>query len=175
MVLKEIIKNIPEVAKPTEKKVDFNTKLKWTLIVLGFYFTLYNITLYGLSNNALARFEFLSHILGTSFGSIISLGVGPIVTSSIILQLLTGSGILGIDTKSPEGRKLFQGLQRIGVIFFIIFEAIIFVLMRGLEAAPGYEGIVIFQLFLGGSCPSVIYRIISIHWNRWFKLPCRLF
>jgi preprotein translocase subunit SecY len=150
MVLKQIIHNIPEVTKPVEKKVDFNTKLKWTLIVLGFFFILYNITLYGLSNNALERFEFLSAILGTSFGSIISLGIGPIVTSSIILQLLSGSGILSIDTKTEEGKKVFQGLQRIGVLFFIVFEAIVFVLMRGLEAVPGYEGIVIFQLILGG-------------------------
>lgn len=150
MVLKQIIKNIPEVKKPVEKKLDFNTKLKWTLIVLGFYFILYNITLYGLSNNALERFDFLSAILGTSFGSIISLGIGPIVTSSIILQLLTGSGILNLDTKSEEGKKLFQGLQRIGVIFFIVFESIIFVMMRGLEAVQGYEGVVIFQLILGG-------------------------
>jgi preprotein translocase subunit SecY len=150
MVLRQIIKNLPEIKSPVEKKVDFNTKLKWTLIILGFYFILYNITLYGLSNNALERFEFLSAILGTSFGSIISLGIGPIVTSSIILQLLTGSGILNIDTKTEEGKKFFQGLQKIGVVFFIIFEAIVFVLMRGLEAVPGYEGIVIFQLILGG-------------------------
>jgi preprotein translocase subunit SecY len=150
MVLKQLIYNFPEIRKPVEKKVDFNTKLKWTLIVLGFYFVLYNITLYGLSNNALSRFEFLQAVLGTSFGSIISLGIGPIVTSSIILQLLVGSGILSIDTKTEEGKKLFQGIQKIGVIFFIIFEAIIFVIMRGLEAVPGYEGIVIFQLILGG-------------------------
>tara|TARA_Y100000034_G_C6865423_1_gene394377 strand:- start:29 stop:1414 length:1386 start_codon:yes stop_codon:yes gene_type:complete len=150
MVLKQIIHNLPEIKKPVEKKVDFNTKLKWTLIILGFYFVMYNITLYGLSSNALSRFEFLQVALGTSFGSIISLGIGPIVTSSIILQLLVGSGILSIDTKSEEGKKLFQGIQKVGVLFFIIFEAIVFVLMRGLEAVPGYEGIVIFQLILGG-------------------------
>ncbi|MDP4039329.1 MAG: preprotein translocase subunit SecY [Candidatus Pacearchaeota archaeon] len=150
MALKEIISLIPEVKKPSEKKVSFNVKLKWTLIILGVYFVLYNITLYGLSNNALERFDFLSVILGTSFGSIISLGIGPIVTSSIILQLLAGSGILSIDTKTPEGKKMFQGLQKVGVLFFIIFEAFVFVLMRGLEASAGFAGIVIFQLILGG-------------------------
>ncbi len=150
MVLKNIIQNLPEVRKPTEKKLGFNVKLKWTLIILGFYYILYNITLYGLSRNALERFEFLSVVLGADFGAIISLGIGPIVTSSIILQLLVGSGILSIDTKTEEGKKLFQGVQKIGVLFFIIFEAAVFVLMRGLEANPGYEMIVIFQLILGG-------------------------
>ena len=150
MVLKTIIHNLPEVKKPSEKKVSFNVKLKWTLIVLGAFFILYNIPLYGLSTNALQRFEFLAAILGTDFGSIISLGIGPIVTSSIILQLLAGSGILSIDTKTEEGKKLFQGIQKIGVFFFVIFESIVFVLMKGLEATQGYEKVVIFQLILGG-------------------------
>ncbi len=150
MVLKTIIKYIPEVKKPAEKKVSFNTKLKWTLIILGAFFVLANITLYGLSSNALGRFEYLAIILGTDFGSIISLGIGPIVMSSIILQLLVGSGILNIDTKTDDGRMLFQGIQKIGVLFFIVFEAMVYVLMRGLEASPGYAGIVIVQLMLGG-------------------------
>lgn len=150
MALKDIIGIIPEVKSPSEKKVSFNIKLKWTLIVLGFFFVLYNIPLYALSSNAFQRFEFLAVILGTDFGSIISLGIGPIVTSSIILQLLAGSGILSIDTKTEEGKKLFQGIQKIGVIFFIVFESFVFVLMKGLEATQGYEGIVIFQLILGG-------------------------
>ncbi len=150
MVLKTIIQYIPEVSKPSEKKVDFNTKLKWTLMIIASFFILANIKLYGLSVNALGRFEHLAIILGTDFGSVISLGIGPIVTSSIILQLLAGSGILKIDTKTEEGRKYFHGIQKIGVLFFIVFEAIVYVVMRGLEASAGYEKIVIFQLILGG-------------------------
>jgi len=150
MVLKALMSYIPEVKKPAEKKVSFNTKLKWTLIILGAFFVLANIKLYGMSANALGRFEHLAIILGTDFGSVISLGIGPIVMSSIILQLLVGSGILNIDTKSPEGKRFFQGIQKIGVLFFIVFEAIVYVVMKGLEASPGFAGIVIFQLILGG-------------------------
>ncbi len=164
MALKTIIQYLPEVKKPAEKKISFNLKLKWTLIVLGTFFILYNIPLHGLSTNAFQRFEFLAVILGTDFGSIISLGIGPIVTSSIIIQLLVGSGILSIDTKSEEGKKLFQGIQKIGVLFFIIFESFVFVLMRGLEATPGYEGLVIFQLVLGGLA-IVFLDEVSAKWG----------
>ena len=101
--LRKIFDFIPEVRKPDEKKVGFNVKLKWTLIILVTFFILANIPLFGLSVNALERFEFLAIILGTDFGSIISLGIGPIVMASIILQLLTGSGILNIDTTTTEG------------------------------------------------------------------------
>ncbi|MBU0467247.1 MAG: preprotein translocase subunit SecY [Nanoarchaeota archaeon] len=148
--LQNILYNLPEVKKPIEKKLSFNAKLKWTLIILAAFFILANIDLYGLSKNALGNLEFLQVILASQFGSIISLGIGPIVMSSIILQLLVGSGILNIDTKTEEGKRYFQGLQKIGVIFFIIFEAIVYVVMGGLQAAPGFTGILIFQLILGG-------------------------
>jgi preprotein translocase subunit SecY len=150
MDLKKIFNFIPEVRKPGEKKLSFNVKLKWTLIILGAFFVLANIPLYGLSENALARFEYLAIILGTDFGSIISLGIGPIVMASIILQLLSGSGILNIDTTTDDGKKFFQGLQRILVFFFIIFEALIYVMMNGLQPAPGFAPLLIFQLVLGG-------------------------
>jgi len=150
MDLSKIFSFIPEVKKPDEKKVSFKVKLKWTLIVLAAFFVLANIPLFGLSENALARFEYLAIILGTDFGSLISLGIGPIVMASIILQLLTGSGILNIDTTTQEGKRFFQGLQNMLVFFFIIFEAIVYVVMQGLQAMPGFAGIVIFQLILGG-------------------------
>jgi len=150
MDLKALLYNLPEVRKPSEKKLDFNTKLKWTFVVLLGFFLLANVKLYGLSSNSLSQFEYLAIILGTDFGSVISLGIGPIVMSSIILQLLVGSGIFKIDTKSPEGKRYFQGLQKLGVLFFIVFEAMVYVLMGGLQAVPGFSWIVIGQLMIGG-------------------------
>ncbi|HRZ85751.1 MAG TPA: preprotein translocase subunit SecY [Candidatus Paceibacterota bacterium] len=150
MNINNIIKNLPEVEGPVEKKLSFSVKAKWTIIVLVLFFILANISLYGLSNNALARFDNLAVILGTDFGSIISLGIGPIVMASIILQLLVGAKILDIDLTKEEGKKFFQGLQKLFVFFFIIFEASIYVLMQGLQAAPGYTWVVILQLCLGG-------------------------
>ena len=150
MDLRNIFSYIPEVRKPEEKKVDFKTKLKWTLIVLVLFFVLANISLFGLSNNALERFEYLAIVLGTDFGSLISLGVGPIVMASIILQLLTGAGIINIDITSQEGKKFFQGIQKLLVFFFILFTSFIYVFMQGLQALPGFASIVILQLILGG-------------------------
>src|SRR6056297_162714 len=150
MGLKEIFKFIPEVRSPEEKKLSFNVKIKWTIIALIAFFILANIPLYGLSQNALERFEYLAMILGTQFGSIISLGIGPIVMGSIIMQLLVGSGLLNIDTNTDEGKKFFQGLQKLIVIAFIIFEAVVYVAFKGLQPSPGMGWIVILQLILGG-------------------------
>jgi len=161
MNLKNLLKNLPEVKKPLEKRVSFNVKLKWTLIILVSFFVLANISLYGLAKNSLERFEYLAVILGTSFGSIISLGIGPIVMASIILQLLVGSKILNIDTHSEEGKRFFQGLQKLFVFFFIIFESVVYVLMRGLQAVPGFAGVVILQLILGGLAIMFMDEVVT--------------
>jgi len=161
MAFKDFILNLPEVKGPTEKKLTFNAKLKWTLIILISYFVLAEIPLFGLAQNALQRFEYLAIILGTKFGSIISLGIGPIVTASIILQLLVGSGLLSINLTTPEGKKYFQGLQKVLTIFLTFFEAAIYVMMKGLEAMPGFGGILILQLFIGGILIMYMDEVIS--------------
>src|SRR3989338_4528661 len=127
MLFKDLLSNLPEVRGPAQKRLSFKEKLKWTGLILVAFFVLSVVPLYGLSENALAQFEFLSIILGASFGSLMSLGIGPIVTASIVLQLLKGSGILNLDTTTSDGRVYFQGLQKVLAVFFIVFEAIIYV------------------------------------------------
>ena len=165
-----IINNLPEVQGPQQRRLSFKEKLKWTGITLVIFFVLGLIPLFGLGANALQQFEFLSIILGAKFGSIISLGIGPIVTASIVLQLLNGSGLVKFDLTSPEGKKSFQGTQKILAIFFIIFEAAIYVFMGGLAPDPVLRGtllymnvqwLLIFQLFLGGILILFMDEVIS--------------
>ena len=165
-----VINNLPEVEGPTQRFLSFKEKLKWTGIVLIIYFILGLMPLFGLGVNALQRFESLSIILGAEFGSIISLGIGPIVTASIVLQLLNGSGILKFDLTSPEGKKTFQGVQKLLSIFFIIFEASIYVFLGGLAppseliGTPFYlemQLILVFQLFLGGLMILFMDEVVS--------------
>src|SRR3989344_2333745 len=155
----KLIKYLPEVAKPTEKKLSFKTKLIWTGLVLVLFFILSYIPLAGLGQNSLQQFEQLSIILGASFGSLISLGIGPIVTASIVLQLMVGSGLLGLDTTTPDGRKKFHALQKLATLFFIAFEGVIYVFMGGLAPDAALAGtgafflhqlFLVAQLFLGG-------------------------
>ena len=166
----KLISNLPEVRGPKQKRLSFKEKLKWTLIILVIFFVMGLIPLFGLGENALQQFEFLSIILGASFGSILSLGIGPIVTASIVLQLLTGTGILNLDLTSSEGRKRFQGLQKVTAVFFVVFESAIYVLMGGLAPNPALAGtplyfqvelVLIFQLILGGILIMFMDEVIS--------------
>lgn len=153
-----------------KKKLPFNDKLKWTLIILILFFVLGMIPLFGLGSNALQQFEFLSIILGASFGSVISLGIGPIVTASIVLQLLNGSGLWKFDLTTHEGKKRFQGTQKLFSIFFVLLEGSIYVFMGGLSPNPTYAGtplyfqlelLLVFQLFLGGVLIMFMDEIVS--------------
>jgi preprotein translocase subunit SecY len=166
----KIIEHLPNVTQPSQKKLPFKDKLKWTLIVLMLFFVLGMMPLFGLGNNALQQFEFLSIILGASFGSIISLGIGPIVTASIVLQLLNGSGIWKFDMTTPEGKKKFQGYQKLFSIGFIILEGAVYVFMGGLSPSTTYAGtslyfqlqvLLVFQLFLGGILIMLMDEIVS--------------
>ncbi len=156
---RNIVTNLPEVAAPTQKRLPFKDKMKWTLISLVLFFILGSLTLFGLDPRSEFRFDQLQVILGASFGSIISLGIGPIVTASIILQLLSGAGILKLDNKTPEGKAFYQGIQKLLAISFIFFESAIYVFMGGLSPDPTrFVGVqffqiqllLIFQLVLGG-------------------------
>ena len=169
-IIDSIIENLPEVSGPTQKRLSFKEKLKWTGIVLILFFILGMIPLFGLGYNALAQFEYFSTVLAAKFGSIISLGIGPIVTASIILQLLNGSGILKMDLTTHEGKKKFQGIQKILSIIIIFVEAAIFVFMGGLAPAIEYAGtaaylqlqlILVFQLFLGGMLILFMDEVVS--------------
>jgi len=165
-----VLMNLPEVAGPTQKKLSFKEKLKWTLIILVIFFVLGMIPLFGLDPQNQFTFEILEVILGAKFGSLVSLGIGPIVTASIVLQLLNGSGIMKFDLTTHEGKKRFQGVQKILAIFFIAFEAAIYVFMGGLTPPPEYIGtavffqlelFLIFQLFLGGLLILFMDEVVS--------------
>jgi len=168
--LKPIIENLPEVAPPTQKRLGFKEKLKWTFIILILFFVLGLVPLFGLGQNALQRFELLSIILGASFGSILSLGIGPIVTASIVLQLLNGSGIIKFDLTKTEDKQTFQGIQKILSVFFIVFEAGIYIFMGGLAPPIELEGtglffqlelLLVFQLILGGILIMFMDEVVS--------------
>ena len=167
--LKQFLKFIPEVKGPTQQRLSFKEKIKWTSIILVSFFILSTISLFGLGQNSLAQFEQLSIILGASFGSIISLGIGPIVTASIVLQLLTGAGIINIDQNTPQGREFFQGLNRLLGIFFILLEACIYVFMGGLAPATTLTGgayllaqwLLVIQLVFGGFLIMLMAEVVD--------------
>ena len=89
-VLDKITGILPGISEP-KTHLSFKSRLKWTGIILLLFLVLGQISLYGIDPVSKERFQFYELILGSSIGSLMTLGIGPIVTASIILQLLVGS------------------------------------------------------------------------------------
>ncbi len=117
------LKRLPAVKRP-EKHVHFRRKLMWTVAILVLYFILANISVFGLSKSSQDIFQAYRAILAGASGSIILLGIGPIVTASIVLQLLVGAEVLPLDTTDPKDQAIFQGLQKLLVFVMIILETL---------------------------------------------------
>ncbi|WP_225334774.1 preprotein translocase subunit SecY [Halomicrobium urmianum] len=116
-----VLVRMPAVRRP-EGHVPFKRKLAWTAGVLVLYFFLTNVLLFGLDfdPNQGSVFGRFSSILAVGQGSIMQLGIGPIVTASIVLQLLGGANLLGLDTQNnPRDQILYQGLQKFLVLVMI--------------------------------------------------------
>ncbi|HPX78540.1 MAG TPA: preprotein translocase subunit SecY, partial [Methanobacterium sp.] len=115
--LQPIFSLLPQVKSP-DYRVPFKEKLQWTGIILILYFIIGMVPLFGLSPTAVDQFAQLRAVLAGSFGSIITLGIGPIVTASIILQLMVGGKIIKLDLSQPRDKALFQGTQKLLAIIF---------------------------------------------------------
>lgn len=157
-----LMKFLPGVQKP-EKRLNFKQKLKWTGLILILFFVMSQIIVWGVDLDAVQHFLFLETVLGSSMGSLVTLGIGPIVTASIILQLLTGSGILNWDMSSHAGKMKFMGTQKILAIFFCFFEAIAFVMFGAIPAAGGLPIMIvlIIQLAAGGLLIMLMDEVVS--------------
>ena len=113
----------PTITKP-ERHVRFNEKMWTTTFVLIIYFAMTNVMLYGLSGQALDLFSGFRSIIAGASGTIMHLGIGPIVTGSIIMQLFAGAKIIRLDLSNSEDKAMYQGVQKLLVLIMIPIEAI---------------------------------------------------
>ncbi|HQJ88455.1 MAG TPA: preprotein translocase subunit SecY, partial [Methanoregulaceae archaeon] len=120
--LEPVLAAMPAVKSP-EGHVHFKNKLMWTAGILVLYFVLSNITIFGLDQSSQDIFLYWRALLAGASGSIIHLGIGPIVTASIVLQLLKGADILQIDTSETRGQVIYMGLQKVLILVMILVEA----------------------------------------------------
>lgn len=82
------------------------------------------------------------------------LGISPIVTSGLVMQLLAGARILHVDQSNKNDRELFNGAQKLVGIFITIGQATAYVLsgmygdVRELGIANGL--FIVLQLLFSG-------------------------
>lgn len=160
-MIEKIAKYLPTVPSP-KYRVSTREKLKWTGIVLAIYFVLSYTSLFGILPAAYEQFRFFEIVLGSKFGTLTTLGIGPIVTAGIIMQLLVGSKILDWDLTQPEYRKKFQAWNKVLAVLFAFLEGFVYVLSNTIPvASPAMVPIVAFQLALGAIIIILLDEIVS--------------
>ena len=167
--LKPISDRLPTVTRP-EGHVHSRTKMMWVVVGLVLYFVMANVYIYGLDQaETLDLFAQYRTIMAGSSGSLLQLGIGPIVTASIIMQLFTGAKIIKLDLTNKKDKACYQSVLKLVVIFMIIFEAVPqvfgylvpssqFVSMFG---SFGAKGLIVLQLFLGSYIVFLMDELIS--------------
>merc|ERR1711906_94652 len=145
---------LPEVKSP-ERKRPFREKVLWTAITLFIYLVCCQIPLYGISNSKSSDpLYWMRVILASNKGTLMELGISPIVTSGLVMQLLAGSKIIDVDQGTKEDKALFQGAQKLLGIIITIVEAVAYVLsgMYGdvKDLGAGNAILLIAQLFTAG-------------------------
>ncbi|MCG2826190.1 MAG: preprotein translocase subunit SecY, partial [Thermoplasmatales archaeon] len=167
--LKPVTDRMPAVKRP-EGHVHFRTKIGWTLLILIFYFAMTNVMIYGIGGGqSMDMFAGFRAIMAGASGSIMHLGIGPIVTGSIIMQLFTGAKIIKLDLTKEADKSIFQGTQKLLVVVMIFVEAIPQVYGYLVPNASfvsifgdmGAKGIVIMQLAIGSYLIFLMDEVVS--------------
>ena len=104
-------------------------------------------------------------ILASNRGTLMELGISPIVTSGLVMQLLAGSRLIEVNYNLKEDRALFNGAQKLFGILITIGEAVAYV-VSGMYGDLGTIGagnalLIISQLFFAGLIVLVLDELLQ--------------
>lgn len=165
-LFKPIGRILPEIKKPT-RKVSFNEKIFWTALVLIIYLVMTEIPLYGVGSSGSTDFNALRVIFASNRGTLMELGIGPIVTAGLILQLLVGSSIVKCDMSNPEDRGLFTSASKVFSIIFTAVQAVAYLLsgMYGVSLLSTTGVVILFQLIVAGIIVMLMDELVQKGWG----------
>src|SRR5208337_1458553 len=164
-LFKPVARALPEIKAP-ERRVRFNEKLFWTALVLVIFFVMSEVPLYGASSNALGQLTALRVIFASTRGTLMELGIGPIVTGGLILQLLIGSDMIEADMNNPEDRGLFTSANKVFAIVLTGIQASAYIIGGMYGALSGTQAILIFlQLLASGVMVLLMDELVQKGWG----------
>lgn len=71
------------------------------------------VPLYGIrSGSESDPFYWSRVIMASNRGTLMELGISPIVTSSLVMQLLSGSKIIDVNQNDKNEKALYEGAQK---------------------------------------------------------------
>ena len=122
-----VVSVFPQVPKP-ERKPGLSERLVWTAVALILYLAMAQTPLYGIASGVADQLAYSRIIFASTQGTLMELGIGPIVTAGLILQLLKGAEIIKLDLKKKEDKALFSAATKVLTLVVTIVEATAFLI-----------------------------------------------
>jgi len=164
-LIKPVLFLVPEVTAP-EHRVPFKEKVCWTAISLFVFLVCCQIPVYGIVMSKSADpFYWMRVMLASNRGTLMELGISPIVTSGWIMQLLAGSRVIDVDQSLKEDRNLFFAAQKLFGLLITLWEAFAYV-VSGMYGDPrtlglGMSALIIAQLFFAGVIAILLDELLQ--------------
>jgi preprotein translocase SecY subunit len=179
--MRDFIKSIgtvlPEIPKP-EKKPTLNERFVWTAIALVAYLVMATTPLYGFGGpgHQQDQLAFLRVVFASTQGTLMELGIGPIVTSGLILQLLVGSDIIKLNMSDSADRAIFGSATKFLTLIVIVGESLAYILGGALGPAcsagvttnclsPNQDLVIFVQLFVASLMVLLLDEMIQKGWG----------
>lgn len=138
---------VPEVIAP-ERKVNFQQKIMWTGVTLLIFLVMSEIPLYGIvSSDGSDPLFWLRMMLASNRGTLMELGISPIVSAGMIFQLLQGTKLIHVDMSNKADRENFQNAQKLLAILLAVGQATVYVL-TGMYGPPKSLGVAVCLLLI---------------------------
>ena len=164
--LSPFVRMMPEVKAP-DRDVSFREKFVWTAVILIIFLIMSHLPLYGVDRDVGTDYLWAMRvILASTRGTLMELGIGPIVTAGLVMQLLSGSKIIKVDFGNPEDRALFTGGQKVIAMFMTAFQAIAYIAGNAYGTLGPTESVIVFaQLFMSGMIVILMDELIQKGWG----------
>ncbi|MHA1883353.1 MAG: hypothetical protein ACTSUO_09960, partial [Candidatus Thorarchaeota archaeon] len=165
-ILSPFVRMMPEVRTP-DRDVSFREKITWTAVVLIIFLVMSHLPLYGVDKTAGTDYLWAMRvILASTRGTLMELGIGPIVTAGLVMQLLSGSKIINVDFSDPEDRALFTGGQKVLAMFMTAFQAIAYIAGNAYGVLTPEQAVLVFlQLFMSGIIVILMDELVQKGWG----------
>ncbi|MBI5698290.1 MAG: preprotein translocase subunit SecY [Thaumarchaeota archaeon] len=156
-----------QIPKP-KKKLSLQTRLIWSGLALLIYQVMGQTPLFGATAPQFDFLQFARVIFASQQGTLIELGIGPIVTAGLLMQLLKGSEILKFDFTKPDERGVFQTATKLVTYIVITVESVVYataVYGPGLVTTPSVLYVIIGQLIAASVIIMLLDELIQKGWG----------
>ncbi|KAH0058116.1 SecY protein, partial [Aureobasidium melanogenum] len=143
---------IPEIAVP-ETKTPFQQRLIWTGVTLLIFLVMSQMPLYGIvSSDTSDPLYWLRMMMASNRGTLMELGITPIISSGMVFQLLAGTHLIDVNLDLKADRELYQTAQKLLAIILSFGQACVYVL-TGLYGQPSDLG--------AGICVLLVVQLLT--------------